>query len=254
MRGFFVAFLCMFVPALALAVQEVATDTSASEIDIGLMFAGDHVYFFGTVPEDGVDVVVLLESTEDEPAVVNVKGQVGPVWMNTKQFSVSGLPLIYKIHATRPLNEIMDKALARELGLGYDVLKERMSIKPIRGEVEEGDKDLVFEGILKIRQDENLYNIDEKRVEVKKGRLFKHYFRFPSKAKEGKYVATSFIFKDGKLIGKGVDEIVIKKTGLEAMIATLAHSHPALYGVLAVFLAVCAGLFVGFIFKTRGGH
>jgi len=254
MRRLFLGFLCVLVPVLALAVEEVATDTSASEIDIGLMFAGDHVYFFGSVPEDGVDVVVLLESTESEPTVVNVKGRVGPLWMNTKQFSVTGLPLMYKIHATRPLSEIMDSALARELGLGYEVLKERMSIKPIRGEVEEGDKDIVFDGILKIRQEENLYNIDEKRVELKKGRLFKHYFRFPSKAKEGKYVATSFIFKNGKLIGKGVDEIVIKKTGLEATIAWLAHSHPAVYGIVSVLLAVCAGLFVGFIFKTRGGH
>ena len=116
------------------------------------------------------------------------------------------------------------------------------------------DRDLVFDGILRLKQESNLYNVDEKRIEITGGKLFKHYFRFPSAAKEGVYRAESYIIKDHKLIAKGVDEIVIQKRGIEAAFTKLAGEYPVLYGAIAVVVALAMGLLVGFIFKRGGGH
>jgi hypothetical protein len=38
------------------------------------------------------------------------------------------------------------------------------------------------------------------------------------------------------------------------MIATLAYQHGAIYGILAVVIAVVTGFAIGFIFKGGGGH
>jgi uncharacterized protein (TIGR02186 family) len=174
--------------------------------------------------------------------------------MAVKQFDVTGLPLLYKIHSTKPIDQILSKELAAELGIGYDVLKDQMKLKLVRGEAEEDDRDTVFEGILQLKQETNLYNIDEERIEITGGKLFKHEFRFPSAATEGVYRAESYVFLQGKLVGKGVDEIKIKKTGIEATFTHMAFNQPVLYGIMAVLVALCMGLLVGFIFKKGGGH
>jgi len=236
------------------AVKDVATVTTKREVNIGLMYNGDHIYFFGSVPDASADVIVKLVSTEDVPLSVNRKGKVALLWMNVKQFTVTGLPLMYKIHSTRPIHQILDSRLACELGIGYDVLKDQMHLKIVRGKLSPDDPEMVFNGILKLKQEANLYNVDEKRIEITGGKLFKHYFRFPSAAKEGTYRAESYIFKNGKLIGRGVDEVVIKKEGIEAAFTNLAYKHPAVYGVISLVVALGMGLLVGFIFKKGGGH
>ncbi len=235
-------------------ISDVVTDTTKREVNIGLMYSGDYIYFFGSVPDPSADVIVKLTSTEDAVLSVNRKGKVGLVWMNVKQFDVTGLPLLYKIHSTRPVDQILTEDLAKELGIGYAVLKERMQLELVRGEAEPNDREVVYEGILRLKQETNLYNIDETRIKIIGGKLFKHNFRFPPAATEGTYMAESYIFKDGQLIGKGVDEIVIQKEGIEALFTKVAHEYPALYGFIAVVVALGMGLLVGFIFKKGGGH
>lgn len=257
-RVWFLVFasLGLFCHGLAYAdiPETIATDATQSEVDIGIFYAGGFVYFFGFLPDSTADVVVRLTSVEAVPTVVNIKGRVGPLWMNVRQYRVKGLPLMYKIHSTRPLAEFLSAELARELGIGYETLKERMELELVRGDAEQGDRDTVFEGLLKLRQKANLYNIDETRIQVKGGKLFKHSFRFPPAATEGTYVVESFIIKDGRVIGKGVDRVEIHKAGIEAALTKMAVGYPVLYGVVAVIVAIAMGLFVGLIFKKGGGH
>jgi dTDP-D-glucose 4,6-dehydratase len=57
-----------------------------------------------------------------------------------------------------------------------------------------------------------------------------------------------------ELIGKGVDEVVIQKTGVEAAFTKLASEYPVTHGFIAVVVAVAMGLLVGLLFKRSGGH
>jgi hypothetical protein len=41
--------------------------------------------------------------------------------------------------------------------------------------------------------------------------------------------------------------------GLESWLTSVSQNHPALFGIMAVFIALAAGLLVGMIFK-KGGH
>ncbi len=234
--------------------KEIATVATKREVNIGLMYNGDHIYFVGDVPDPSVDVVVKLTSIENVPISVNRKGRVALLWMNVKQFTVTGLPLLYKIHSTRPIHQILSKDMALQLGIGYDVLKSQMQLQLVRGRPDRDDADVVFSGILRLKQEANLYNVDEKRIEITGGKLFKHYFRFPPAAKEGTYRAESYIFRQGRLVGKGVDEVRIQKKGVEAAFTNLAYKHPVLYGGVALAVALGMGLLVGFVFKKGGGH
>jgi uncharacterized protein (TIGR02186 family) len=235
--------------------QKVVTAASKNVIDIGLSYQGDQVFFFGVNPVPGSDVVIKLTAEKEEVVKLSVKGRVGPFWMSVKQYEVTGAPFIYKIHASKPLDQIISEATAKELELGFPAVQSRMKMQLIRGEAAPDDARIVWEGLLKIKKRANLFNIvtDPSRLEIAEGRLFKHYFRFPPAATEGRYQVESFCFKDGELVGYGKDVITIKKVGLEHWLTQTSQNSPVFFGIMAVIIAVGVGLLVGVIFG-KGGH
>jgi uncharacterized protein (TIGR02186 family) len=244
--------------ALALtpeAQQKVLTAASKNVVEIGLSYRGDRIHFFGINPVPGADVVIKLTAEKEEAVKLSMKGRVGPFWMTVKQYEVSGAPFIYKIHASKPLDQIISKEIARELELGYDAVRHRMKMHLIRGEAAPDDADVVWKGLLKIKERANLYNIveDPKRLEITEGKLFKHYFRFPAAATEGRYLVESYCFQNGQLVAYGKDVIDIKKVGLENWLTQTSQNSAVFYGIMAVVIAMGAGLLVGVIFR-KGGH
>jgi len=245
-------------PAIAItpdAKQKVLTAASKNLIEIGLSYRGDQIHFFGVNPVPGSDVVIRLTAEKEEDVKLSVKGRVGPFWMTVKQYEVSGSPFIYKLHTGKPLDQIISPEMAQELELGYAAVKKKMRLRLARGTEAPEDADLVFKGLLKIKEEANLYNIvqDPKRLEVAEGRLFKHYFRFPPAATEGRYLVESFCFEKGQLVGYGKDVIEIKKVGLENWLTQTSQNQPVFFGIMAVVIAASAGLLVGVIFR-KGGH
>jgi hypothetical protein len=125
----------------------------------------------------------------------------------------------------------------------------------VRGEAAPEDAGIVWQGLVKIKERANLYNIveDPARLEISEGKLFKHYFRFPPAATEGRYQVESFCFLKGELVGYGKDVIEIKKVGLEHWLTQTSQNQPVFFGIMAVVIAVGAGLLVGVLFG-KGGH
>ena len=237
------------------AKEKVITAASKNLIEIGVTYRGDQIHFFGVNPVPGSDLVIRLTAEKDEDIKLSVKGKVGPFWMTVKQYDVTGSPFMYKIHSTKPLDQILSESTAQELEIGYTAISHKMKMNLARGEAAPDDADKVFKGILKIKEEANLYIIiaDPKRLEVAEGRLFKHYFRFPPAATEGRYQVESFCFDKGQLVGYGKDIIEIKKVGLEHWFTYTSQEHPVFFGIFAVVVAVAAGLGVGLIFG-KGGH
>ncbi len=258
---FILALLATFGSAPATAVSpdaapKIVTAASKNKVDIGLSYRGDQIHFFGVNPVPGSDLIIRLTAEKEEAIKLSVKGRVGPFWMTVKQYEVTGSPFMYKLHASKPLKEILtDNSVAQELELGYPAIQHRMQMHLVRGEAAPEDPDLVFKGIIKIKEEANLYNIveDPQRLEVTEGRLFKHYFRFPPAATEGKYQVESFCFTNGELVGYGKDQIEIRKVGLAHWLTDQSQNNAVVYGIMAVLIAMGAGLLVGMIFR-KGGH
>lgn len=237
------------------AQQKVVTAASKNLIEIGLSYQGDQVHFFGVNPVPGSDVVIRLTAEKEEAIKLSVKGRVGPFWMTVKQYEVTGAPFVYKIHTSKPLDQIVSPEIAQELELGYAAVRHKMKMHLVRGDAAPDDADKVFHGLVKIKEKANLFNIveDPKRLEIAEGKLFKHYFRFPPAATEGRYLVESFCFQNGQLVGYGKDVIQIQKVGLEHWLTHTSQNKPVFFGILAVVIAMGAGLLVGVIFG-KGGH
>ena len=237
------------------AQQKVLTAASKKVVEIGLSYRGDRIFFFGVNPVPGSNMVIKLTAEKQEAVKLSMKGRVGPFWMTVKQYEVTGAPFIYKIHTDKPLDQIISKETAQKLELGYNAVRHHMKMHLIRGKAAPDDADVVWKGLLKIKERANLYNIveDPKRLEVAEGKLFKHYFRFPAAATEGRYLVESYAFQNGQLVGYGKDVIQIRKVGIENWLTTTSKNSAVFYGILAVLIAMGAGLLVGVIFG-KGGH
>jgi uncharacterized protein (TIGR02186 family) len=237
------------------AQEKIITAATKNLVEIGLSYHGDQIHFFGVNPVPGADLIIRLTAEKEEEIKLSMKGKVGPFWMTVKQYEVTGAPFMYKIHANKPIAEIISPETARLLELGYPAIRHKMELHLVRGEATTGDADKVFEGLVNIKESDNLYNIveDPERLEIAEERLFKHYFRFPPKASEGSYQVETFAFQEGELVGYGKDMIRIRKVGLESWLTKAAQESPVVYGILAVLIAVGAGLGVGMIFR-KGGH
>jgi len=236
------------------AANDVVTDCSKDEIQVGINYRGDRIEFFGTLGDSGADAVIVKLTSPAETVKLNQKGRVGPVWMNVKQHTVESVPFIYQISASDRLDQILSPELEQKLGIGFEALKERMVVHTTKGEAEPADAEIVFQGLLQLKQKEGLYKIDEEnRIKIKQGVLFRHCIVFPAASKEGDYLVETYLFRQGRLLQTVTDTIHVQKVGLEAKLVRWAQERPKLYGLCAVVIALGAGLLVGFIFKG-GGH
>jgi uncharacterized protein (TIGR02186 family) len=230
--------------------ETLVTDSTKSVIQVGLRYNGDRIDFFGTLVGTEAEALIVKLTSPAETVKINVKGRVGPFWMNTRQYQVENVPSMYQVQTSEPLDRITTPELAEELGIGYDTIKNQMKYQILKGTNEGNDEEVIFQGLMKIKDEAGLYSIDDTgRIHIKEGKLFNHYFDFPPDAKPGVYNVEYFLIKDRKLVGKASDTIHIEKVGLVAFIAKSAKEQPTLYGICAVLIALGAGLLVGFIFK-----
>ena len=250
--------VCLFTPLEASETEAppastLVTESSKSVIEVGLRYNGDRIDFSGSLAGTGADAVIAKLTSPAETVKINVKGRVGPFWMNTRQYEVENVPSMYQVQASSPLEEITTPELAEELQLGFDTIKEQMKYHILKGTDEGNDAETIFQGLMQIKVEDGLYAIDDTgRIEIKDGGKFDYYFDFPPDAKPGHYTVDYFLIKDKKLVGKASDEIHIKKVGLVAYIAMASEEQPVLYGICAVLIALGAGLAVGFVFKDTG--
>jgi uncharacterized protein (TIGR02186 family) len=235
------------------ATEPMVTEATQDTIQIGVRYSGERIYFFGTLPDPEADLVVKLISKEASPLKVSKKGKVLLFWMSVKQYEITGMPQIYKVHTSGPLEEILTPALAKQLNIGYETLEQGMGMKLLRGESSKEDREMLFEGFLSLKKRQDLYRIEENTIRIAKGKLFEHSFNFPDKAREGEYVIESYAVKAGKVIGSSTDVIDIRKIGLTAWLYRKSQHNGVFYGIMAVVIALGAGLLVGIIFKG-GGH
>jgi uncharacterized protein (TIGR02186 family) len=72
-------------------------------------------------------------------------------------------------------------------------------------------------------------------------RLFRTLVEFPANVPTGTYRATTYLLVDGRVESAQTTPLIINKAGLEAEVFDFAHNQSALYGVIAILVALVAG-------------
>ncbi len=235
------ALLLALQPAAARAQQLVA-DLSEHLIAITTGFSGTDVLLFGATEGEG-DVVVIVRGPESN-AVVRRKSRVFGIWINTNQVTLTGVPAFYRVASSRPLGEIAPPQIRTRHQLGIENLRFGTQRQRTPAEIAE-----FRTGLLRNKERAGLFSADVGRVTFLGPRLFRARFQLPANVPTGTYTVETLLVQNGQVVAAQTTPMLVSKIGIGAEVFDFAHRHAAIYGILAVLVAVAAGWGASAVFR-----
>lgn len=240
--------LAWFGSSLA-AEGPLSLKLAKTNIKISTFYNGTTLEVTGTLPADE-DVVVQVSGPKKD-VHLKEKGKVaGFLWMNKTDVSLENTPAVYMVYT--PTDAPKAKFLSPDLGVGYKALVKDITINP-----ESADKAYIFDEYVKLMEKSGVYAINEGTVKygaTNNGtKDFTVSLTIPSKMSAGAYKVAAIAMKDGAVTSRVNEDLTLELSGLPAAISKMAYGRPLLFGFMAVFIAVGAGLLVGVLFRGGGG-
>jgi uncharacterized protein (TIGR02186 family) len=230
------------LPAAAQPVPPLVADISSREIAITTGFAGAELLLFGAIEGRG-DIVVVVRGPKHS-ATVRKKSEVAGIWVNTDSREFIGLPAYYRAAGTRPFDRIAPRAVLDR----YEIGEEHIAFTLAPGESQEGAEEFRA-AFLRNMAGLALYAGGAGEVAVVDRRLFRTTIAFPANVPTGLYSVEMYLFRDGRLITRRTTPLVVRKVGVEAQLYEFAHEQAALYGLIAIVVALMAGWTAGAVFR-----
>ena len=242
--------LVLWLAALPLRSEEVIAGLSQNRVSLTVNFEGSDILIFGAIrreaalPEDTeLDVIVAVEGPP-QPAVIWRKARRLGIWVNTDAQEVRAAPSFYAVATTRPLRDI----LSPEADLTHRI-STRLAIFEARGGGDRADPAAFTEALIRIRESEGLYQSRDNTIMLERDTLFSTRILLPKNIVEGTYSARIFLLRDGDVIDDFETFIDVRKAVLERWLTNLAYEQPAIYGLLALVLAVFFGWGASALFR-----
>lgn len=223
----------------------LAADVSDRLIAITTAFVGGEVVVFGAIEEAKGDIVITMQGPRQQQ-MVRRKSRVAGIWINRDRVAFENVPSFFAIASTRPLDEIASEPVRDQFGLGVDHLTLRM--QDGSGYDAEERKDFA-DALVRNKQKAGLYSETPEKVTFSGPKLFRTTFSFPATVPPGHYQIEVLRLRDRQVIGAQQSSLQISKVGLEADVFDFANQRSALYGMMAVVIAVAAGWLAGVVFR-----
>ena len=227
---------------VAARAEPLIADLSTHVIEITSGFSGAEILLFGTADEDGQVVIAVIGPSED--VVVRRKERVAGIWINRTAVTFTGVPAYYSLSTSVPLVEIAEPAVFAELGIRPG----NLNFAPAH-EISAQDFKEFSAALIRNKETAQLYRTGEGAVTFVKNELFRTQIRFPANAPTGTYSADVYLFRYGQLVSRQSTPLFISKSGIERAVYELANDQPAIYGILAIILAVAGGWIAAAVFR-----
>lgn len=248
------ALLCLLFAAPLRAEEEVVAGLSQARVSITTDFEGSEILVFGAVkrsapaPVEPPLHVIVTVAGPALPVTVRKKDRRFGIWVNSEAVEVDAAPSFYAISTTAPLSEILSET---------EDLRHRISLHRAIRAVDigptEGGPAPFTEALIRIRQEDGLYQIRENTVALTEDTLFRTGIALPANLTEGDYTTRIFLTRGREVIDAYETRIGVHKVGLERWIYNLAHAHPLVYGLLSLSIAIAAGWGASTVFRMMRG-
>jgi uncharacterized protein (TIGR02186 family) len=241
--------LCLF-PETSSA--KLTVKANPNHIKVNFTYHGSTVGISGEA-DAGTDLVVKITSSEGRQ-VLRRKGKVaGALWMNVDKLTFEHVPDIYFIKSTGRLEDILTPEELDRYAIGYRTLERQAEITPDMGE--EG-KSRWFKELIRYKESTKLFSCSYGDISLTQkdgGQTYYTKVQWPYQVPPGTYTVTVYAVKDGRVADKAETEVFVEQVGFVKLLADMAKSKGALYGVLSIAVALAAGFGVGMIFRKGGG-
>jgi uncharacterized protein (TIGR02186 family) len=234
------------------AAQALTCSVTPDTIPITFSYHGAQLTITGQ--SAGTDDLIVTITSDPVDTALKYKEKVGGlVWMKKGTLEFKGAPRIYLLHSTAALDRILVAAERNLHLLGYDALRGEIRIEDSAGNPADGKW---FDEYLKFKKEEKVYDIQEGSVVRQhgvEGNTYQVKVAWPYQAPPGTYQVEVIAARDGQVVDRASTHFEVKSVGITAALSKMAFEHAAWYGIMAVVIALLAGLAVGAIFKKGGG-
>jgi hypothetical protein len=236
---------------LLLTLPATAADLllSPSRINIGTFFDGAQVSLEAEIPS-GAEAVVEVVGTIGHQALRR-KGRRGGLWMSVGEIQIDHTPNLYLVMSSSPQ---IPALTGQASPWGFAALASRSQFS---GALDSQEKERFFQEFIKLKESEGLFDTLPGVLKIKNsggGERVTGSFLLPAKVTPGSYQVRLSVVQDGTLLEQQTETIQVNMVGFPAMLASLAFEHGALYGLMAVAIAIATGFIMGFLFKDKAGH
>ena len=234
------------------AAQALTCSVTPDSIPITFFYHGAQLSVTGQSAT--ADDLIVTVTSEPIDTVLKYKEKVGGlVWMKKGTLEFKDAPRVYLLHSTAALDRILGLVERNRNLLGYDGLREHIRIEDSAGNPAE---DRWFDEYLKFKKEEKVYDIQEGSVVRQHGidgNTYQVAIDWPYQAPPGTYKVEVVAVRGGTVVDRVSTSFEVKSVGMIAALSKMAFEQPGLYGIMAVVIALLAGLAVGAIFKKGGG-
>jgi uncharacterized protein (TIGR02186 family) len=232
--------------------EELQSELSTRDISIQANFTGIEILIYGsidfsqtTAPDAGTYDVIIVIRAPNHPIVARRKERVAGIWVNGAGEVYSAVPGFYAALSTRPFRAITSDETLKMLGIGLSNLDLGRASK------DDPNEGTFRSAVIRLKQKQDLFQEHDDAVAFIGRSLFRATVALPVNVPIGRYTADIYLFRDGKVISKNQSTLEVNKAGFERTVYLLAFNHPFIYGLLAVLVAVLAGLAGWYAFRRE---
>jgi len=214
-------------------------------------FAGIEILIFGSIdfsarpaPKTGAYDVVVVIRAPGQAIVARRKQRMAGIWVNGPGVTYPDVPGFYAVLSTRPLRAITSKETLKSLGVGFGNLDFGRSGK------NEANEQSFRSAVIDLKERQMLFQEDDGGVAFIGRSLFRTSVDLPANVPIGRYTADVYLFRDGQAVSENHSTLKVNKVGFEQTVYLLAFRHSFIYGLIAVVIAVVAGL-IGWVAFRR---
>lgn len=245
---FFVSIILFtFFNKKVMSEEQTELSITPQLIKINTFFKGTDLEIRGSLPPS-CEAVVLVKGLRTEISF-HTKGKVGPFWMNTGSITFKNVPIVYNLMTSAQLKEISSIEDLLSNTLGYDALFGELTIIS-----KKEDKKKYFHDFIVFEEAKKLFSFQENIIKIEnENDTYKFITSLPitTLVPTGTYTVSLYCFKNKSLISKKESKFSVVTVGWTKFISNLAFKHSAIYGVLAIFVALIVGLLMSFVFGSR---
>ena len=226
------------------AKDNLVTDLSESTVEISSTFSGADILLFGAYDGQKNDDIIVVVSGQKGNIKVDKKEKKFGIWMIIESVEFSNVPKYYYIASNRKIEEITNESEIKKRKLDFN----NFELKNNKIDYKNLDKKW-YEALKRNMKKKQFWKIEENSITLNKNTLFRKTLSLPSNVSTGMYNVKILHYRKGNLISQEESKIKIDKTGISANIYNFAQNFSAIYGIIAVIIALFFGWFTNFIFR-----
>ena len=233
-------FLCI---KKVVAKENLVTDMSENIVEISSTFLGAKILLFGAYDGQKNDDIIVIVSGPKGKIKINKKEKKFGIWMTSENIIFSNVPKYYYIASNRKISEITSKSEIIKNGLNFK------NLNIINPNLDKSENNVWYEALIRNMKKRKFWKIDENSIKLNKNTLFRKTLTLPSNVTTGIYDVRILHYRSGKLFSQEISKIKVGKTGISANIYNAAQNYSAIYGIIAVMIALFVGWFTNIILR-----